>query len=261
MPASRLYVDSALAADTRITLPDAAARHVGRVLRCRPGDELTLFDGRGGEFAATVDEVSKRGVVVSVGGRRSHDVESPLALRLIQGVSRGDRMDTVVQKATELGVTRISPLVSERTVVRLDEERAEKRIAHWRRVAISACEQCGRNRLPQVDPPASLAEVLGAAPPAGSARLLLSPKARAGLGDPGRPRPATVELLIGPEGGFSAAEAALAGEAGFEGISLGPRVLRTETAAIAALALVQAAWGDLGPREQASAVDGLPADH
>lgn len=249
MTASRLYVDAALAADTRLALPEFAARHVGRVLRCRPGDELTLFDGRGGEFAATVEQVSKRGVVVNVGAHRERDTEAALPVHLFQGLSRGDRMDTVVQKATELGVARITPLVSEHTVVRLDDERAGKRLAHWRRVAASACEQCGRNRLPRVDPPAKLACVLGAAPAAGTLRLLLSPEAGVGLRQPGRERPAAVELLIGPEGGFSAAEAALAAEAGFEGISLGPRILRTETAAIAALALVQAAWGDLAPRD------------
>ena len=248
MPAIRLYVDTPLVAGSRVALPEAAARHVGRVLRSRPGDELVLFDGSGDEYPATIERVSKQAVLVQVGARRERDVESPLAVRLIQGVSRGDRMDTVVQKSTELGVRRITPLLSEHSVVRLDEERAQKRVAHWRRVAESACEQCGRNRPPRVDPPATLPAVLAGDPPPGAVRLLLSTAATDGIDLPRQPRPAGVELLIGPEGGFSAAEAALARDAGFRGVSLGPRVLRTETAAIAALALLQAAWGDLGPR-------------
>ncbi len=243
--APRLFVDRPLAAGAEITLGDDAARHVGRVLRCRPGDALTLFDGSGAEFAGSLASVGRRGVVIRLAERRDVSVESSLGITLIQGVARGDRMDTVVQKATELGVRRIVPLLSEFSVVRLDAERAEKRRQHWQRVAASACEQCGRNVLPSIDPPVSLPELLAAAIPANAARLLLLPSAPTAL-PAAADGPGAVELLVGPEGGLSDDEIELATSRGYRPVSLGPRILRTETAAIAALTVAQALWGDLG---------------
>jgi len=244
MPLSRLFADVPLAGRERVTLGADAARYVGRVLRARRGDSLTVFDGSGGAYGATVMRVTKSELELELGEHDADDFESPLALRLIQGVSRGDRMDTVVQKATELGVTRLTPLESEFSVVRLDEERTAKRLRHWRKVAASACEQCGRNRLPAIDAPTTLPAVTGEPQDPATTRLVFVPGASTRLDD----LPATctkLELLVGPEGGLSPDERALAAEAGFTPTTLGPRILRTETAAIAALTLAQARWGDL----------------
>lgn len=244
-PAPRLFVDQPLAAHGDLTLGRDLSRYAGRVLRCRPGDSLTLFDGSGAEFAATITRVARDGVAVTLGAARERSVESPLAVTLMQGVSRGDRMDTVIQKATELGVRNIVPVDSEFSVVRLDAARAANRLRHWQRVAASACEQCGRNRLPRIALPARLPELLSAPPEAGTLRLLLAPDGDDGIAAAADTL-AALELLVGPEGGFSDAERELALGQGFRPVRLGPRILRTETAAIAALALAQAAWGDLG---------------
>ncbi len=248
MSAPRLYVDLALAAGTRVTLPAESARHAVRVLRCRRGDPLVLFDGRGGEYPGTVDSVSRQDCVVVLGEHCDRDVESPLDLQLVQGLSRGDRMDTVVQKATELGVRRITPLAGEHSVVRLAGERAEKRLRHWQRVSLSACEQCGRNRPPRVDAPLSLGALLELPVPEGTRRLLLDPSAELPLAAAAGTAAGALQLLVGPEGGFSDEERERVLAAGFVSASLGPRVLRTETAAIAAVTLVQARLGDLAPR-------------
>jgi 16S rRNA (uracil1498-N3)-methyltransferase len=239
---NRLYVPDPLRPGAELALNADRGRYVSRVLRLRAGDGLVLFDGSGGEYPATVSEVGRKRVTVSVGERREQNVESPLGLHLIQGVARGDRMDMVVQKATELGVRRITPVSTEFSVVRLDTGQAEKRRQHWTKIAQSACEQCGRNVVPEIDAPQPLAGVLRAASST-SARIVLRPgaaKAVASLNDPG----GRVELLIGPEGGLSGAEYDEAEAAGFVPCSLGPRTLRTETAAIAALAVLQARWGD-----------------
>lgn len=244
MSLPRLFADGPLAGRERVTLGADAARYVGRVLRARRGDSLTVFDGNGGAFRATVMRVTKSELELELGEFDAGDVESPLAVRLIQGVSRGDRMDTVVQKATELGVTRLTPLESEFSVVRLDEERTAKRLKHWRKVAASACEQCGRNRLPAIEAPKTLPAVAGEPQDPETTRLVFVPGAATPLDD--LPAScASIEILIGPEGGLSPGEQALAVEAGFTPTTLGPRILRTETAAIAALALAQARWGDL----------------
>jgi 16S rRNA (uracil1498-N3)-methyltransferase len=240
---TRVYVDAALEPGARLTLTGGAAAHLTRVLRLRPKAALTLFNGRGGEFAASIERVQGSKVTVAVGEHEPIERESPIPLTLAQGVSRGERMDLVVQKATELGVARLVPVLTERSIVRLDEEQSDRKSSHWRSIAIAACEQCGRNRLPEVSLPARLREFLRQ--PAGdSVPLLLSPSATQRIEDV--PRPARgVTVLIGPEGGLSDAEQEDALTAGFTAVNLGPRVLRTETAAIAALTLLQREFGDL----------------
>jgi 16S rRNA (uracil1498-N3)-methyltransferase len=242
MRLTRVFSEELLEAGREVSLSASAAAHVARVLRLAAGDELIIFDGRGGEYPAAI--IESRGTVVRVqlGAQRAIDRESPLRITLGQAVARGERMDWVVQKATELGVATIVPLITERGVVRLDARQAEKRREHWRGIVISACEQSGRNRLPDVLPPQSLDQWLANATRDGI-RLLLDPDAPSGVRTL---RPATTAtLLIGPEGGFSPAEREAALQAGFTPLHLGPRVLRTETAAIAALSALQALAGDL----------------
>jgi 16S rRNA (uracil1498-N3)-methyltransferase len=243
MRLTRVYLDALLEPGTRVALRGSAASHVTRVLRLRPGDALTLFNGRGGEYPGSIDKSHAGEVTVAVGEERTVERESPVALTLAQGVSRGERMDLVVQKATELGVSCIVPLLTERSVVRLDVQQAARKVAHWRGIAIAACEQSGRNRVPEVATPLALREFVRDAARAG-ARLLLSPAAQLRLDDV--PPPVTqATVLIGPEGGLSESEEQLARAAGFTPVRLGPRVLRTETAAIAALTLLQRKFGDL----------------
>lgn len=240
----RIHVDGALAAEASQPLPAGAARHVAQVLRLRPGDTLVLFDGRGGEVDAEIERVAGAAVTVRTGARRERERESPLAVTLGLAVARGERMDVAVQKAAELGVQRIVPLLTRHGVVRLAGDRAERRAAHWRAVVAHACEQCGRNRLPEVAAVTPVAALLEDAPGSGGA-WLLDPDAGTPLA--GLPRPAgALTLLVGPEGGWHEHEVAAAGRAGWTRASLGPRVLRTETAAIAALAAAQVLWGDLG---------------
>lgn len=244
MSAHRLFVQQDLIPGQRIRIAGERAHYVGKVLRCRPGEQLQLFNGSGGEFTAHIDVISKSAVELVVGDALERNVESPLGVRLIQGVSRGDRMDTVVQKATELGVRRLSPLLAEFSVVRLDAERSDKKQRHWAAISQSACEQCGRNRPPQIDLPCRFDELLAETPAADAARLILLPGATASLAGLNI-APRDVELLIGPEGGFSSTEQERALAAGFRPVAVGPRVLRTETAAISVLTLIQAMWGDL----------------
>jgi 16S rRNA (uracil1498-N3)-methyltransferase len=240
---TRVYVDAPLAAGTRVTLEGGAARHVTRVLRLRVGEALTLFNGCGGEYAASIEQSQGGRVAVAIGEQRAIERESPLALTLAQGVSRGERMDLVVQKATELGVSGLVPVLSERSVVRLTAQQAERRLNHWRAIAVAACEQSGRTRLPAIAAPVPLNDFLRSGTD-GVTRLLLSPGAGATLADV--PRPVTaVTVLIGPEGGLAPPEQEAAIAAGFKPVRLGPRVLRTETAAIAALTLLQREFGDL----------------
>jgi 16S rRNA (uracil1498-N3)-methyltransferase len=240
---TRVYVDAPLAAGTRVTLDGGAARHVTRVLRLRVGEALTLFNGSGGEYAASIEQSQGGRVAVAIGEQRAIERESPLTLTLAQGVSRGERMDLVVQKATELGVSGLVPVLSERSVVRLTAQQADRRLNHWRAIAVAACEQSGRNRLPAIAAPVPLKDFLRSGTD-GVTRLLLSPAAGATLADV--PRPVTaVSVLIGPEGGLAQAEQEAAVAAGFKPVRLGPRVLRTETAAIAALTLLQREFGDL----------------
>ena len=238
----RLYCPQPLSTGAPLDLPEAAAHHASRVLRLRNGDELTLFNGEGGEFAARIERIDGRGVAVSLGERRDIERESPLAVTLVQGLATGDRMDFAIQKAVELGVATVQPVTMERSVARLDAARADKRMLHWRQIAISACEQCGRNRIPDVLPLRDLVDWLSR-PTGASLRLLFAPDAQAGLGALTRPA-GGIELLVGPEGGLAPEETVAALRAGFTAVRLGPRTLRTETAALAALAALHTLWGD-----------------
>ena len=242
MRLNRVYLDAPLSSGSRATLTGSAAGHVTRVLRLKAGEPLTLFNGTGREFEGTVLEARGDAVTVAVGAAHEVDRESPLPLVLVQGVSRSERMDLTVQKATELGVTRLVPVLTERSVVKLDAAQGARKLAHWRAIAIAACEQSGRNRPPAVDPPLTYRDFIREEPEVPT-RLLLSPQASVRMADLPRP-PAGVMVLIGPEGGLSPQEQAQALAAGFIGVRLGPRVLRTETAALAALTLLQREFGD-----------------
>jgi 16S rRNA (uracil1498-N3)-methyltransferase len=239
---SRVYVEVPVGGRVHLDLDGTAANHIGRVLRLRAGDALILFDNAGGEYAATVVALDRGTVRVAVGEYLPTNRESPLHVTLAQGISRGERMDVVVQKATELGVWRIVPLLTERTVVRLNAAQAANRLRHWRAIAVAACEQCGRNHVPQITAPMGLQDFLVSDLPDGL-RLLLNPDG--GLKARDLPPGLTATLLIGPEGGLSDAERTAARAAQFQGLSLGPRILRTETAALAALAIIQQQLGDL----------------
>jgi 16S rRNA (uracil1498-N3)-methyltransferase len=241
---TRLFVDAELGPRASIELPEDAAHHAARVLRLAAGDRVVLFDGRGGEYEATLAMPGRGRVLAQTGDWRELERESPLAVTLVQAVSSGERMDFTIQKAVELGVAAIQPVYSERSIVRLAGEREAKKLAHWRRVAISACEQCGRNRVPAIAEPLALERYRA---PEGS-KILLAPAATRRLvelakhhlthaSDP-------LSLAAGPEGGFSEAEEAQLQRDGFVAASLGPRVLRTETAALAALAALNALAGD-----------------
>jgi 16S rRNA (uracil1498-N3)-methyltransferase len=233
----RLFVETELQADAGIELPEAVAHHAVRVLRLRDGDRVALFDGRGGEYEAQLS-IAARGEVTAHTGKRSDvERESPLRVVLVQGVSSGDKMDFTVQKAVELGVAAIHPVLTERAVVRLNDERGEKKLAHWRRIAIAACEQCGRNRVPEIALPVALERYRAA----DGAKVLLSPAAAKRLSALAT---GPLTLAAGPEAGFSEAEERRLQRAGFVPASLGPRTLRTETAALAALAALNALAGD-----------------
>ncbi|MBS0581440.1 MAG: 16S rRNA (uracil(1498)-N(3))-methyltransferase [Proteobacteria bacterium] len=243
MRLNRVYVDAPLASGARVELTGSAATHVSRVLRLRAGEPLTVFNGRGGQYAAQLEAVRGGSVTVRVGEPDARERESPLVLRLVQGISRGERMDLVVQKATELGVAEILPVITERSVVRLDGAQAQRRGEHWRAIAVAACEQSGRNRVPGVGVVEPLQEFLRA-DEAPSTRLLLSPSATLRLAQVPPPAGA-VTVLIGPEGGLTPQEQESAQARGYVGVRMGPRVLRTETAAIVALTLLQREFGDL----------------
>jgi len=242
----RIYSAAPLASGETIVLDAIAARHLREALRLSRGDAVVLFDGRGGEYAASVVTVSRERVEAQVGAHLAVDRESPLAITLAQGISRGERMDYTLQKAVELGVRRIVPLATERSTVRLDDERARKRLEHWQGIARHACEQSGRTALPALEGITTVPAL--AAAERGPLRLMLDPSAAAPLSELARPAAAAAEvcLAIGPEGGFSPAERAVLEGAGFVGARLGPRVLRTETAALVALSVLQSRLGDLG---------------
>ena len=241
---TRLFVSRDLINGDVAVLEGDRARYLGRVLRLRVGDEITIFDGTGPEWSATIDAMTKSTVTLQVGDSHEAGTESPLKIHLVQGISRGERMDFVVQKATELGVKRITPVMTEYGVVKLDSKRAEKRRLHWQGVAASACEQSGRIRPPLVDTPMPLNDWHGAAHAGDATRLVLRPGAARPLSDVETPDTGLC-LLVGPEGGFSEREYDDAAFSGFEAVTLGPRILRTETAAVAAIAIAQALWGDL----------------
>ncbi len=260
----RVHVPGPLVAGASLALPQQAAAHVARVLRLAAGDALTLFDGRGGEWTARIASVQGHRVQVTPEAHLAVERESPLAVTLLQALARGEKMDWVLQKATELGAARIVPVATERSVVQLDGERAGKRLAHWQGILAAACEQCGRNRLPELLPPARLDAACAATTAA--TRLVLAPGATTSLiatvrgmaegtgagllatGAGGLAADRGIALLIGPEGGLSESEIRTALAHGFVAVGLGPRVLRTETAAIAALGLLQGLAGDLAGR-------------
>ena len=237
--APRLWVDQGLAPGATIELPAPATRHIA-ALRLRDGDAVKLFDGQGGEWSAELLRVDRDRASAKLLAWHDLERESPLTVTLALGISSGERMDFAIQKATELGVNAVRPIATLRSVVRLKEERAERRIAHWRGIAIAACEQCGRNRVPVIEPVLPLLEFVSL--PGAGARLLLSPEADKSLKD--LTPASTLTLLIGAEGGLTPEERADALHYGFVAMRFGPRVLRTETAPLAVLAAIQAAWGD-----------------
>jgi 16S rRNA (uracil1498-N3)-methyltransferase len=226
-----------------LALGEDAAGHVGRVLRMKEGQEVLLFDGSGAEFPATIAEVSKKNVTVNVTERIERSSESPLDLHLGQVISRGDKMEFTIQKSVELGVNTITPLISERCGVKLDTKRFEKKLAQWQKIAIAACEQCGRNTVPVIRPIMQLEE--WCSEPSEALKLNLHPRAKYSINT--LPEPINkVRLLIGPEGGLSAEEIGMTEQYKFEETLLGPRVLRTETAALTAITALQVRFGDLG---------------
>ena len=237
----RIYTDQSLRQGATIALGSAASQHVAKALRMKPGDPLVLFNGEGGEYPARIDAVDRKSVSVAVGEYRERDCESPLVIHLGVAISRGDRMDWVIQKSTELGVASLTPLFSERTEVKLDAGRAQRKLKHWQQVATSACEQCGRNQLPDVHQATTLANWLDST--SADCKFVLHHRADS---DPTAVEsPASIALLIGPEGGLSPTEISAAEKAGYRALALGPRVLRTETAPLAAIAILQARWGDM----------------
>jgi 16S rRNA (uracil1498-N3)-methyltransferase len=241
MNSPRFYCREALSPGAHIDLPEPVARHAVRVLRMPPGAAMVLFDGRGGEYDAHIERIEKSRVVVVLGAWRELERESKLVVTLIQAVQAGEKMDFTIQKAVELGIADIVPVDSRRSVIRLAGERAAKRVAHWQGVVAAACEQCCRNQVPVVAPLEKLEHWL-ARPARPGLRLMLAPDAELSLAD--LPSAREVQLLIGSEGGLDPQEVVAAKLAGFQAVRLGPRVLRTETAGLAALAALQALWGD-----------------
>ena len=244
MRLTRVFVATELDEGAIVDLPPETASHVAKVLRARNGDELVLFNGDGRELAGEIESVRGSRVRVALGRAANADRESPLAVTLLQCVPRGDRMDFIVQKATELGVRHIVPVLSHRSVVRLNPAQAKSKAQRWRAVAIGACEQSGRNRLPTIDAPRLLIDYLGASPPVATTRLVLEPDPVPQ--DDAWSANAALEIGIGPEGGFTPEELEAFRVARFHRICLGPRILRAETAAIAALAWLQTRYGDMG---------------
>jgi 16S rRNA (uracil1498-N3)-methyltransferase len=238
MRLSRFFTDTPLSIGD-FELPEAQAHYISRVLRMGEGDAVQLFDGSGQEFRGSLLEVGKKRVSVQLTESFPGQTESPLHIHLGQGLSRGERMDWAIQKATELGVNEITPIFSDRCEVRLKDERADKRLLHWRQVAISACEQCGRSTVPVIHPPLLLADWLKQAE--ADLKLVLHPVAEPMVS---HAKPASLAFLIGPEGGLTDGEVETAQDAGFHAARLGPRVLRTETAPVVALAVAQQLWGD-----------------
>jgi len=241
MNSPRFYCREALSPGAHVELPKPVARHAVRVLRLPPGAPVVLFDGRGGEYPAHIERIERDRVYAELAAWQEIERESPLAVTLVQALQAGDKMDFTIQKAVELGVRDIVPVESRRSVLRLSGERAAKRVAHWQGVVASACEQCGRNQVPLVAPLEKLENWL-ARPANGALRLMLAPDAGQTLAD--IPPAREVQLLIGAEGGLDPQEVLAAKQAGFQAVRLGPRVLRTETAGLAALAALQALWGD-----------------
>ncbi len=242
MRTPRFYEPQVLTQDQELNLSDTVTQHVSRALRMRPGDHLILFNGDGCEYFAELTEVAKRTARVQITGIEATHRQSPLRVTLGQSVSRGERMDYAIQKATELGMHRMVPLFSERCEVRLNAERQDKRRQHWQQVAVSACEQSLRCDVPEITAPQSLNDWINSVE--ADLKLVLHHHTEQPLGE--FDKPASVALLIGPEGGLSEAEVEQALAQGFKPVAFGPRVFRTETAPVAALSVLQYLWGDLG---------------
>lgn len=240
----RIYQPIPLTINTSVQLDTPAAHHVARVLRAHIGDELTLFNGQGGEYAGSITHIDKKTVTVALVQYSDKNTESPLDLCLVQGISRGEKMDYTIQKAVELGVKQIIPLLTERCNVKLDAQRREKRWQHWQSIIISACEQSGRNFIPDIAAPMTYDKFLKQA--SADWKFVLAPHAENKLSTLAIPNHSRVLLLIGPEGGLSDVEITQAIEHQFISLNLGPRVLRTETAAVAAIAALQCVVGDMG---------------
>ena len=239
----RIYLPINLSTGTEVELDDRARQHIIQVLRLKQGAALVLFNGQGGEYQAQLLKAEKRHAVVLVGEHHSPQCESPIRIHLGLGISKGERMDFAIQKAVELGVNEITPLFTERSVVQLDDKRKQKRLHHWQGIIQSACEQCGRTQLPELHTMSNFydwVKILDT----DSTKLILDPYTTTHLSDI-KPTPPNVRLAIGAEGGFNNEEINTALENAFQGLNLGPRILRTETAVVAGLAAIQTVWGDL----------------
>lgn len=242
----RIFTELSLVCDSTVTLDGSGARHLSSALRMRAGQEITLFNGQGGEYAAELTAVGKNKVAAKVVEYRDIDRESALKLHLVIGVSRGERMDLIVQKATELGVAEITPVFTERTEVKLSGERLAKKVRHWQQIAISACEQCQRNLVPTINNPTNLDQWLHLSEQTDgdTLKLVLHHRTEKRLSE--HQAVNNICLLVGPEGGLGEREIEAATEKGFHPLALGPRVLRTETAPLAAISIMQSLWGDMG---------------
>lgn len=245
MRLTRVYVDAPLGVGLLVELPEHVNGHLVRVLRLREGDPCVLFNGDGHDYEGRITNIGKRGVQAEIVSTRRIDNESPLSISLLQGIARGEKMDLILQKATELGVSRFIPVHSERSEVKLEGARAIKRLAHWRGVVASACEQSGRATLPKVDEPTPIQQALSdeSLP---TARYYLSPLAEVGMDTLAAPSDSRLLIAVGPEGGWSERDLQNLNTTGFIGVRLGPRILRTETAGLAAIAALQMRLGDLG---------------
>ncbi|BDM65762.1 ribosomal RNA small subunit methyltransferase E [Shewanella sp. NFH-SH190041] len=243
MRVPRIYQPSPLATQQTLALDDDGAAHIGRVLRMGEGEQICLFNGDGNDYLAEITSAGKKSVTVTLLSCQANPSESPLNLHLGQVISRGDRMDFTIQKSVELGVNTITPLFSERCGVKLNGERLEKKIQQWQKIAISACEQCGRSVVPQIRPAMDLQD--WCAEPSAALKLNLHPRAAFGINGLGQEHK-RIRLLIGPEGGLSANEIAMTENYHFTDVLLGPRVLRTETASLTAITALQLHLGDLG---------------
>jgi len=239
----RIYHPAPLSIDEEVELETKAATHLTRVLRMQLGAELVIFNGDGMEYKARLSQIHRHRAWATVTHRQAVDNESPLTIRLCQGISKGDRMDYTIQKAVELGVTHITPIFTEHGTVQLKADRLEKRIRHWQGIVTSACEQCGRNRIPVIEPPEKFEHWIQACDDA-SLKLTLAPDASSTLQSLAKDHQ-DISLLVGPEGGLSQDEIQLSQQHGFTSIKLGPRILRTETAALTVISIIQNCWGDL----------------
>lgn len=239
----RFFHPESLAVGQLVTLPDTVAHHI-HVLRLAPGDMITLFNGEGGEYTAALSEIARRSVSADIKAHTAREVELPFAVTLAQALPEGSKMDWIIEKAMELGVSGFQPLAAQRCVVRLSAERAEKKLEHWRGIVVAACEQSGRNRLAQVAPPQDYKHWITQQDL--HRRIILTPRAEQSLDDWARHQPPqAVTLVVGPEGGLSEQEEALALRHGALPLAMGPRILRTETAALAAVSILSAAWGGI----------------